>query len=125
MALTINFNAEAPSCLTVYGRTDEELNATGYKLLTDIQAGLGTSNLTEEDKENLVILMNHRAEQEAQVAAMLILGEAKTLELVRKINISYLVEALLPHKDRYAELAAFALAMNSTERSDIQVPSGE
>lgn len=125
MALTINFDTETPSYLAVYGRTTEELQATVYKLLSDIREGLGTSNLTEEDKENLIILVNHRTEHEAQVIAMLILGEEKTLELVKKFDIRYLVEALLPHKDRCIELAAFAVTMNSTECRNIQTPSGE
>lgn len=125
MALKINFLSETPNPFDTYGRTEYEINTSAIKVLTDIQNGKGTSQLTDEDKENLIIMICHGSQHEAQVISMLLLGEEKTIELVKKLKITYMVDALLPFKDKYADLAGFVLAMDSTERQDTQEPTGE
>lgn len=117
MAIKFNHLPENASSKELYGVEFSTMTDSVTKFVKEAFDENFTTNLTEDEKEHLVIFVAHYLELESQAAGLLILGKTKLEELLEK-SISRFVEDILPHKERYIELVACSLIAFTSRNSN-------
>lgn len=111
--MPIEFNHTAPvgeGFKGVYGIAEYDLRSIDNKVLLNLIEGKLLENFSEDEKDLLVVRICHSLEAETQLASAVILGRDETSTIVNNKTISTLVEALLPHKERFLTMTTISFA---------------
>lgn len=111
--MPIKFNHTAPTekgFEGVYGITQIDLTAVVNKLMENLTEGKLLEDFTQDEQDLLVVAVCHSLDAETQLASAVILGRDQTIDIIDNKTISTLVEALLPHKERFLNMTVISIA---------------